>query len=296
MFNLQTARKSNMSTNHQHRDPRCPHPNNYATQAFSLVELLVVIAVIALLIAILLPSLGLAREQARRAKCAANLHAIIGAWNMYLDHDARGIFPLSVYRIDGVDRPTNIGFFYGGKQAPDEYTYLPMIYPRLLNTYVGLDPYDNRTAEIFHCPSDTGVEHPYDYFWHNAPSTYEHMGNSYPLSPIPVAGQIDPYSEDCNLYDPRRPLTLSLIDTSPSNFVLVGDQQHIYTPFNRRAVKAFWHDDRGTRNNIAFLDGHVAFTTMEYGVKRSHRYVYPYNYTPCEAEEEEEESEEQEEE
>ncbi|MFW6059738.1 MAG: DUF1559 domain-containing protein [Phycisphaeraceae bacterium] len=42
-------------------------------QAFTLVELLVVIALIALLIAILLPALSSAREQARRVGCASNL-------------------------------------------------------------------------------------------------------------------------------------------------------------------------------------------------------------------------------
>jgi len=65
---------------------------NFRSTAFTLVELLVVISIIALLLSILMPSLNKAREQAIRIVCAANMKSTGTSMAMYLD-DNKGVFP-----------------------------------------------------------------------------------------------------------------------------------------------------------------------------------------------------------
>ena len=62
------------------------------TSGFTLIELLVVISIVALLISILLPCLGLAKEHARRTACQNNLHEGIVVANMYAS-DYSGFLP-----------------------------------------------------------------------------------------------------------------------------------------------------------------------------------------------------------
>src|SRR5262245_54641015 len=61
-----------------------------AGAGFTLVELLVVIAVVAILAALLLPTLARAKEEARQTKCASNLRQIALAVMLYADdHEDR---------------------------------------------------------------------------------------------------------------------------------------------------------------------------------------------------------------
>lgn len=62
-------------------------------QGFTLVELLVVIGIIALLVAILLPSLAKAREQAVKTKCLSNIRSIGMGYSVYANM-AKGKLPM----------------------------------------------------------------------------------------------------------------------------------------------------------------------------------------------------------
>lgn len=73
-------------------------------KAFTLVELLVVIGIIAVLISILIPALSRARNQAQRTNCLSNLRQIGNLWHLYAN-DNDGWFPvLFEYYIDGAGK------------------------------------------------------------------------------------------------------------------------------------------------------------------------------------------------
>jgi prepilin-type processing-associated H-X9-DG protein/prepilin-type N-terminal cleavage/methylation domain-containing protein len=95
--------------------------------AFTLVELLVVIGIIALLIGILLPTLNRARQAASRTACAAKLHQIVLAAELHRS-DHAGYYPL-VGVLPGFTPDANLNdeyarnydyFSYAGAVAPRE--------------------------------------------------------------------------------------------------------------------------------------------------------------------------------
>jgi len=79
-------------------------------RGFTLIELLVVVAIIALLIAILLPSLGKARELSNRSVCAANLRGTSQSMNVYAA-DNQDAYPI----VAG--KPTSYSLVGAGNSA-----------------------------------------------------------------------------------------------------------------------------------------------------------------------------------
>src|SRR2546423_3610577 len=119
-----------------------------AVTAFTLVELLVVIGIIALLVSILLPTLGRARRQAMTVKCLSNYRQIGNALVMYTG-DNKGMLPGPLW--------VGQGSIYNRNSA-----YLCRYLARYLNYPVP----DNvtRQAPLFMCPAfEPAVTNPYDY-------------------------------------------------------------------------------------------------------------------------------------
>jgi hypothetical protein len=110
-------------------------------RAFTLVELLVLLGIIALLVSILLPAAGQAREQSRRAVCASNLHTL-GQGLIGFAGEYKGHFPEAA------------------SGAIVEYMN-PAVYRTAegKNVWAALSKYIGDRTDVLRCPSTEPVPH-----------------------------------------------------------------------------------------------------------------------------------------
>src|SRR2546423_4896162 len=85
--------------------------------AFTLVELLVVIGIIAVLVGLLLPAITRSRRHANAVKCLASLREIGKAFSMYA-MDYRGVWPVSVHQMPPANSDYTKHIYWSDLLAP----------------------------------------------------------------------------------------------------------------------------------------------------------------------------------
>ncbi len=144
-------------------------------RAFTLVELMVVIAIIGILVALLLPAVQAAREAARRNTCRNHLKQL--SLGSLTHHEAHGLFPSGGWNQNWTGDPDQ-GF---GKDQPGgwDYSLLPYVEEGPLHDMgAGVDLALKRTLAtermqsplpVLHCPSRRAPRiRPAENDWYNA--------------------------------------------------------------------------------------------------------------------------------
>jgi prepilin-type processing-associated H-X9-DG protein/prepilin-type N-terminal cleavage/methylation domain-containing protein len=262
-------------------------PHRRPRPAFTLVELLVVVGIIALLIALLMPALSGARDAANRAKCLATLRSMQQAAHMHtLEHHGympvgghQGPSQLGVSATDvGLRDPGRRHYFYyydGEARRPD-----PL--PISLGHYMGLRRviedsgtvfYDRVMAtsefrKFFTCPGeDQDSAYPGYTLTDSTPVQRSRAYMSYIFNGALLGRQLGPWGETPagRLAAVRQPTTVFLFADgnsgsggSPGVFGVAAyesTQDRLYDALrNRKRLDFARH--RG-RINVMFVDGHA---------------------------------------
>lgn len=149
---------------------------------FTLIELLAVVAIIAILVAVLLPTMARAREASKRSVCASHLHQQGLGFAAY-SADNRARLPWTAkFRYALME-----GLYYHGFPKPDADDWAPF------NSGVLYPKYVARSAELFYCPSnftfsasnpDNGLKVFLQRFYHQKRSDPQWQNpHNFPISP-----------------------------------------------------------------------------------------------------------------
>ena len=242
---------------------------------FTLVELLVVISIIAMLLAILMPSLSKARQIAKRMICKSNLKQLAMGWHMFLEDNDQ-------YFYQGVNANLTYGGWRGIKGEPPRPGWPA---DRPLNPYFDLptDLESESGTEVFRCPSDKGGYRPTLV----REKVHKAVGTSYQTN-IFLIGQNSCGSFSSWTSELDKKISDRLDDMkfsracNPSRLFLIGDYGWInqWKPRNDPKPEwkalAEWHDKEDW-HNLAFLDGHVEFLEIKKGIYVSDNYsILPF--------------------
>lgn len=130
---------------------------NRAHAGFTLIEVLVVVAIIALLISVLLPSLHKAREQTKAVICKTRLGQLFRAHTFYAADDKKGVFPHWAWWLwdaagkdeakttNGWQKPADVYAKTGGIRSSDSRVWV---------TYGDIYKYI-KDKEVYFCASDS---------------------------------------------------------------------------------------------------------------------------------------------
>lgn len=225
--------------------------------AFTLVEILVVIAIIAILAAILFPVFGRARENARRASCQSNLKQIgLGLLQYSQDYDE------NLVRAWQSSIPGN-----GPSDATARYKWMDAVFP-----YVKSEAIFNCPSQSFRAPAGTyGFRSGTNYGSYAINSTYWEEGD-FEKSP---AGEVN-----TRLSEIQAPATCVWIGESSSHFEFAWDNKTNEQPDVAYDVTGFRYLDYLIERHFAagtvlFCDGHVKTVPLDTLARKNAAGAYP---------------------